>query len=83
MSRPSVEVFLAEYSEPVREIALAARNLLRRALPKAVESVDERTKVIGYAYGPGYKGLVCTLLMSQAASSSVLSVALSCQTHRI
>ena len=66
MSRPPFESFLADYSEPVREIALAARDLLSKTLPKAVESVDKPAKVIGYAYGSGYKGLVCTLIMSKS-----------------
>lgn len=29
------------------------------------ESVDEPARLLAYSYGPGYKGLVCTLIMSQ------------------
>ena len=33
--------------------------------PKAQESIDESAKLFGFSYGPGYKGLVCTLIMSR------------------
>ena len=62
---PAVVAFLAPYPAAVREIADAARNALANALPGATESVDASAKLLGYSYGPGYKGLVCTLLMSK------------------
>ena len=45
--------------------ASAARSFLKKALPDIAESVDESAKLLGYSYGPGYKGLVCTLILSQ------------------
>jgi hypothetical protein len=60
-----VETFLAAYPEQVRETATAARRLLKAALPGVAETVDESAKLLGYSYGPGYKGDVCTLIMSQ------------------
>jgi hypothetical protein len=67
MSRSSqVDDFLAHYPERVKETAHAARDLLQSVLPDATESVDESAKVIGYGYGTGYKGLICTLIMSQS-----------------
>ncbi len=66
MSRSQpVDDFLAHYPEQVRDTAQAARSLLESVLPEATESVDKSAKLIGYGYGPGYKGLVCTLIMSQ------------------
>jgi [ribosomal protein S5]-alanine N-acetyltransferase len=66
ITRPSkVDELLARYPEPVREIASAARSFLKNALPDIAESVDESAKLLGYRYGPGYKGLVCTLILSQ------------------
>ena len=31
----------------------------------AQESIDESAGLISFGYGPGYKGVVCTLIMSQ------------------
>lgn len=39
--------------------------MLLGVLPDAAEMFDESAKVIGYGYGPGYKGLVCTLILSR------------------
>lgn len=60
-----VDAFLARYPGPVRETASAACRLLKAKLPGVAETVDESAKLLGYGYGPGYKGLVCTLIMSQ------------------
>jgi hypothetical protein len=60
-----IDVFLAAYADDVRELADAARNALAKALPDAAESVDKPAKMLRYSYGPGYKGLVCTLFMSK------------------
>ena len=60
-----VDAFLARYPAPVQETASAARRLLKATLPDIAETVDESAKLLGYGYGPGYKGLVCTLIMSQ------------------
>src|SRR5262249_7816958 len=66
MSSPrDVAAFLAAYPERVPETAGAARRLLARVLPRIAETLDESAKLIGYNYGPGYKGVVCTLIMSQ------------------
>src|SRR6516225_3692938 len=59
------ETFLAAYPPDVRELALATRDLLADALPGAAETIDASAKLFGYGYGPGYKGLVCTLLLSK------------------
>jgi hypothetical protein len=64
-SPKDVESFLAAYPSEVRDVALAARNLLDGALPGVAETLDESAKVIGYNYGPGYKGVVCTLILSR------------------
>jgi hypothetical protein len=60
-----LEAFLADYPPAVQEIASAARRLLKEALPGIDETVDASAKLIGYRYGPGYKGLLCTLIMSK------------------
>jgi hypothetical protein len=66
MPGPSdVESFLTSYPAEVGELARAARGLLFEALPGAEETLDRSARVIGFGYGPGYKGCVCTLIMSQ------------------
>jgi hypothetical protein len=60
-----IETFLTDYPPEVSEVALAARNLLSRAFAGAKETLDESAKLIGYSYGPGYKGVVCTLILSR------------------
>ena len=64
-STQEIETFLASYSPEVGELLVAARLWLAKALPKAEETLDESAKVIGYGYGPGYKGCVCTLILSR------------------
>lgn len=49
----------------VRDLAEAARRLLDGAFPGVAQSLDESAKLIGYSYGPGYKGVVCTLILSR------------------
>jgi hypothetical protein len=60
-----VDAFLAAYPDEVRKLAAAARKALAKALPGAAEGVDKRAKMLRYSYGPGYKGLVCTLFLSK------------------
>ncbi len=59
------DAFLAAYPDGVRELADAARKALAKALPGATEGVDKPAKMLSYSYGPGYKGFVCTLLLSK------------------
>jgi hypothetical protein len=66
MSRSTdVEAFLDSYPAEVGELARAARGLIEKMVPKAEETLDTSAKVIGYGYGPGYKGVVCTLILSK------------------
>lgn len=60
-----IESFVALYPENVRQIAGAARRLLTEVCGGIDESVDTSAKLLAYSYGPGYKGLVCTLIMSR------------------
>jgi hypothetical protein len=60
-----VDELLAGYPAPVREIAAAARELIKSSLPDVRESADLSAKLVGYGYGTGYKDAVCTLILSQ------------------
>ena len=65
-SSRQIQRLLAGYPDSARESAWAAWQFLAEMLPQAEESIDESARLIGFRYGPGYKGLVCTLIMSQA-----------------
>lgn len=64
-SREPVEILLTAYPPQVQEVAEAARRLIQEALPDIGESADESDKLISYHYGKGYKGVICTLIMSK------------------
>ena len=61
----SFEVVTASYSSDVQALAAAARRTLLNLLPGAVETIDPSVAVVSYGYGAGYKGMVCTLILSK------------------
>ena len=61
MAKTKVESFLASYPPETQALALHARTFLVRGLPGVAEAVDLPARMIGYSYGPGYRGMVCTL----------------------
>ena len=67
----TVEDLLERYPPGVQALAAEARRALRRWLPGVEEAADASALVIGYGYGPGYRGIVCTLILSKSGSSSV------------
>ncbi|HET6463091.1 MAG TPA: hypothetical protein VFH33_04755 [Candidatus Krumholzibacteria bacterium] len=64
MSKPIVAAFAA-YPPDVEALALRARTFVLDTLPDAVEVLDSTRKILGYCYGPGYAGTVCTLILSK------------------
>ena len=67
MKRPrTFEKLLRSYPAAVRTLAIAARRSLRKWLPGVQEGVDRSVPVVGYGYGPGYRGMVCTLILSHS-----------------
>ena len=61
-----VDKLLARYPPGVRTVATGARRLIRKLLPRVDETVDAKGGLIGYGYGPGYRGTVCTMILSQS-----------------
>jgi hypothetical protein len=57
---------LARYPDDVQALALEATRLIRRLLPDVEEGADSTAGLIAFGYGPGYKGMVCTLILSKA-----------------
>ena|SRR2546421_7732907 len=64
-SRSAQEV-LKPYPSDVQALAGKARRLLLKLLPGAEERADSSAPVLSYAYGPGYRGMVCTLILSKS-----------------
>ncbi|MBZ5675725.1 MAG: DUF1801 domain-containing protein [Acidobacteriia bacterium] len=62
----AIDALLRTYPEDVQTLLRQARKTLGEWLPGAVESVDESARMLAYRYGPGYKGMVCTLLLSKS-----------------
>ena len=56
---------LARYPADVQALALEATRLIRRLLPDVEENADLSAGLISFGYGPGYKGMVCTLILSK------------------
>jgi hypothetical protein len=60
-----VDDLLSTYSPAVQGLARSTRVFVRNVLPKTDERVDASARVIGYGVAPGYKGLICTIIMSK------------------
>lgn len=62
----SLKRLLASYPEKVRDLALQTRRLILDSIPRIEETVDPSARVIGYGLGPGYRGLICTVILSRS-----------------
>jgi len=60
-----VTALFDEYSGAVPGLARRLRDVIRSALPGAFEELDRPGRVVGYGYGTGYAGLVCTIILSK------------------
>ena len=56
---------LTAYPDKVQALARHARTVVRQWLPEAKEAEDSAAHMFAYSYGPGYKGVICTLLLSK------------------
>ena len=59
------EQFLDNYDPSVKQLATSTRNFLLKIIPEAKEEVDIPAKMIAYGLGAGYKGMICTILLSK------------------
>ena len=60
-----VEELLAGLTPEVRALTLSVRKLVRSVLPRCQEIPYKGARVIGYGYGPGYRDMVATLILSR------------------
>jgi hypothetical protein len=57
--------FLGEYPAAAGDLARRLRAVVRAVIPAARKELDRPGRVIGYGFGPGYSGLVCTIIPSK------------------
>lgn len=49
----------------MQEVAHGLRELIKKAAPAVNEMVDAPARVIGYGHGDGYRGMICTIILSK------------------
>src|SRR5262245_27223141 len=64
MERTLTEL-LSAYPREVQVLAQTTRSFLLEQIPDAKEYVDAKGPYVGYGYGPGYKDLLCTVIVSK------------------
>lgn len=60
-----IEHFLKGYDSPVPELALHTRQFIKNEIPGIEEQLDIKAKIIGYGFGSGYSGMICTIILSK------------------
>lgn len=61
----AVADLLEPRSPEVQKLALATRAFVLQLIPKAIEMVDTKSKVIGFGFGSGYKDMICSLMLAE------------------
>jgi hypothetical protein len=64
-STKELDELLSQYSANVQEVARGLRGMILATVPDANEMVDAPARVIGYGHGDGYKGMICTIILSK------------------
>ena len=57
---------LEPYSPETQKLALATRAFLLNVIPKAIEGVDTKARIIGYGFGTKYVDMICSLMPTKA-----------------
>ena len=61
----TIEDILSKYPENVSTLALKLRQFLLNQLKGIIEGPDNSANIIGYGFGPGYKNMICTIILSK------------------
>jgi hypothetical protein len=61
----SANELISAYSPELQSLINDARKFLLKSLPGATKQVDPTAAVLSYGYGPGYREMVCTLILSK------------------
>ena len=62
----SIDDLLATYPPDVQSLAAATRQFVKRVLPDIAETCDVSARLLVYSHGPGYRGMVATMILSQS-----------------
>ena len=65
---PEVAALLTPLTPEVRALVTSLRAFVLATLPRADEIADPAARVIGYGYGPGYKGMVASIILSKSGA---------------
>ena len=57
--------FLKGYDAPVSELAAQLRQFVKKEIPGIEEQLDIPARIIGYGFGTGYSGMICTIILSK------------------
>ena len=77
------DTLIVQYDPEIQRLIHAARRTLRAAFPGATETSDPQANLLGYGYGPGYKGTVATLILNKTGVKIGIRTVPPCQTQRI
>lgn len=61
----AVEEILSRYDENISALAFQLRAFLLEHLENIAEQADQSANIVGYGYGPGYKDMICTIMLSK------------------
>lgn len=61
----SADKILAQFPDSVAATGSSLRQFLLKHLKGITEQSDPKANLIGYSYGAGYKGVICTILLSK------------------
>ena len=64
-TKSDLDKLLETYPADVQEITLITRQMIGSTIPNLVEMVDQSARVIGYGFGPTYKDMICTIILSK------------------
>jgi putative acetyltransferase len=60
-----IEQFLKGYDAPVPELAGKLRKFIKKEIPGIEEQLDISARILGYGFGTGYSGMICTIILSR------------------
>ena len=67
MTSKEFDRLLLAYPPDIQNLAGAAHDLIVATLPKIEATVDNSANVVGFGFGPGYNGMICTIILSRKA----------------
>ena len=74
MAARTFDTLIAPYPPEIQSLARDARSFLRGLLPDADEAIDASAPYAFYSYGPGYRGVVCNLMISKTGASNWIAL---------